>query len=166
MWHRGGATLCKGHSGSGQAGVPGDPQRWRRDLGTSTAWPVQMETPREPLISAPWDSSPLTTPAQSRCGPRSEHPQPPRCRHSSQDGQPCRGRSSHQPHTPASHRFSVLRNLLPGWKRCLRLLETECFLLWGWFLQGSVEQRAEDAAAGDEELMPTGWEGSAEVPTA
>lgn len=34
----------------------------------------------------------------------------------------------------------------------MRLLETECFLLWGWFLQGSGEQRAEDAAAGDEEL--------------
>lgn len=47
----------------------------------------------------------------------------------------------------------------------MRLLETECFLLWGWFLQGSVEQRAEDDAAGDEELMPTHWEGSAEVST-
>lgn len=58
--------------------------------------------------------------------------------------------------TPASHRFSVFRNLLPGWKRCLRLLETECFLLWGWFLQGSGEQRAEDAAAQDEELNQHG----------
>ena len=34
----------------------------------------------------------------------------------------------------------------------MRLLDTECFLLWGWFLQGSGEQRAEDAGAGDEEL--------------
>lgn len=79
---------------------------------------------------------------------------------------PCWDRGSHQPHAPATHRFSVLRNLLPGWKRCLRLLETECFLLWGWFLQGSVEQRAEDDAAGNEELMPTRWEGSAGVSTA
>lgn len=79
---------------------------------------------------------------------------------------PCWDRGSHQPCAPASHRFSVLRNLLPGWKRCLRLLETECFLLWGWFLQASVEQRAEDDAGGDEELMPTHWEGSAEVSTA
>lgn len=59
----------------------------------------------------------------------------------------------------APYRFSVLRNLLPGWKRCLRLLETECFLLWGWFLQGSGEQRAEDAAAGDEgpRRQPVAW---------
>lgn len=80
--------------------------------------------------------------------------------------QPCWDRGSHHPRAPASHRFSVLRNLLPGWKRCLRLLETECFLLWGWFLQGSVEQRAEDAAAGDEELIPTHWEGPAGISTA
>lgn len=80
--------------------------------------------------------------------------------------QPCWARGSHQPRAPDSHRFSVLRNLLPGWKRCLRLLETECFLLWGWFLQGSVGQRAEDDTAGGEELMPTLGEGSAEVSTA
>jgi len=68
-------------------------------------------------------------------------------------------RGSPAPRAPASHRFRVLRNLLPAWKRCLRLLETECFLLWGWFLQGSEEQRAEDAAAGDEELHrePAAW---------
>lgn len=67
----------------------GDPQRWCRDLSTSTAWPVQMETLREPLISGPWDSSPVTSPTHSRCRPCSGQPQPPVCRHRSQDGQVC-----------------------------------------------------------------------------
>lgn len=67
----------------------GDPQRWGRDVSTSTAWPVQMETPREPLISGPWDSSLLASPTHSRCRPCSGQAQPPECRHRSQDGQVC-----------------------------------------------------------------------------
>lgn len=110
---------------------------------------VQLGQSKEKhLISGQWDSSPLTPPARSRQGPTSEDPASPGLLHTVpggvQDGQPyvpARRRALHHPRAPASHLFSVLRNLLPGWKRCLRLLETECFLLWGWFLQGSGEQR-------------------------
>lgn len=35
-----------------------------------------------------------------------------------------------QPDVVFSHLFRFLTNLLVGWKRCLRLLDTECFLVF------------------------------------
>lgn len=151
--------IVQGIFWSGQGGVTGDLQRWCMDLGSNTAWPVQMETPREPFISGSWDSSPLTPPAHSWCGSCSEHPQ-------LLGWVALLGQGLSPTLCTSLSPLQCLEKLAARVEEVLEALGDRMLSALGLVLAGFYGgERTENAARGDEELMPTHWEGSGEVST-